>query len=76
MHLKSLGCPPDVARNVLPIGVKTEFAITQTMHWWREFFKLRTTKHVHPDMLYLSRPLLGHFKEKYPELFNDISYGD
>jgi thymidylate synthase ThyX len=37
MKLKSLGCPSDVARNVLPIGVKTEIAITQTIHWWREF---------------------------------------
>jgi thymidylate synthase (FAD) len=75
MELMSLGCVPDLARCILPIGIKAEMVITMTAKEWREsFFSLRLTDNVHPDMLNISRPLLTKFKEKYNSLFKDINY--
>lgn len=75
MELMSMGCVPDLARLVLPIGIKTEVVMTMTAKEWRDsFFSLRLTDNVHPDMLNISRPLLEKFKERYNQLFKDINY--
>jgi len=75
MDLMTMGCMPDLARLVLPIGIKTEIVMTMTAKEWRDsFFSLRLTDNVHPDMLNISRPLLNKFKEKYEPLFKDINY--
>lgn len=49
MTLISLGVKPEVARDVLPLALKTELVMTGTISQWEEFFKLRCDKHAHPD---------------------------
>ena len=74
-RLRGYGCATDLARNVLPIGIKTEVVMSMTAKEWRDsFFSLRLTDNVHPDMLNISRPLLKEFKNKYESLFEDINY--
>lgn len=74
MKLIELGAKPEEARSVLPNSLKTEIVITMNLREWRHFFKLRTPKTAHPQMIEISRPLLDEFKRKVPIIFDDITY--
>jgi thymidylate synthase (FAD) len=71
-ELVALGCSPQMARNVLPIGLKTEIVATYNLRQWREVFKQRTAPQAHPNMRELMIPLLKEFAEKMPEIFGDM----
>ena len=50
--LIEMGLKPEIARNVLPLGLKTECVYTADMNEWRHIFDLRidgTTGRPHPD---------------------------
>ena len=66
------GATPQEARSVLPNSTKTEITITANYREWRNFFKLRTAKAVHPQMREVTIPLLKELKEKLPIIFDDI----
>lgn len=66
---------PQEARSVLPNSLKTEIVITYNLREWRHFFKLRTSKRAHPQMLEITIPMLAKFKELIPVVFDDISSG-
>ncbi len=66
------GASPQIARNVLPIGLKTEIVATYNLRQWREVFKQRTAPQAHPNMRELMIPLLKEFAEKMPEIFGDL----
>lgn len=66
------GATPQEARSVLPNSLKTEIVVTMNLREWRHFFKLRTAKVAHPQMREVAIPLLNEFKEKLPEIFDDI----
>lgn len=66
------GATPQEARSVLPNSTKTEITITANYREWRAFFKLRTAKVAHPQMVQVTRPLLRELKEKLPIIFDDI----
>lgn len=70
------GCSPQEARSVLPNSLKTELAVTFNMREWRHFFRLRCAAPAHPQMRQAAIPLLLLFKEKFPVLFDDISYDE
>jgi len=63
----------EIARNVLPMSLKTEWVMTMNLREWRLFFKQRTAPDAHPQMRQISIPLLNEFKEKIPIVFNDIN---
>jgi len=67
------GAKPEEARSILPNSLKTEIVITMNLREWRHFFKLRTSKRAHPQMRQIAIPLLNHFRELLPSVFNDIS---
>lgn len=71
-ELLDLGATPQEARSVLPNSTKTEITITANYREWRNFFKLRTAKAAHPQMVQVTRPLLKELKEKLPIIFDDI----
>jgi thymidylate synthase (FAD) len=73
--LKS-GASPQEARSILPNSLKTEICITMNMRELRHFFKLRTAKVAHPQMLELTRPLLKELQSKIPVLFDDITWDE
>jgi thymidylate synthase (FAD) len=72
LRLLELGEPPEIARSVLPTGVKTELIMTANLREWRHFFKLRTAKAAHPQMREVTIPLLRQFQDVFKIIFKDI----
>lgn len=56
------GVKPQVARDVLPLGTKTEIVVTGPMTEWNHFFKLRCAADAHPDIQKLAKDL---YKQMY-----------
>ncbi|MDY3080461.1 MAG: FAD-dependent thymidylate synthase [Oscillospiraceae bacterium] len=75
IKLLQLGATPEQARSVLPNSLKTEIVVTMNLREWRHFFKLRTSKHAHPQMREISIPLLEKMCELFPPIFEDIKAG-
>ncbi|KKL95816.1 hypothetical protein LCGC14_1850850 [marine sediment metagenome] len=72
--LRTYGVPPQIARGVLPIDIKTEIIISANPTEWRHIFRLRTSEAAHPQIRYLMRDILHDFCEKIPIIFDDITY--
>jgi len=72
MKMIESGLAPQIARNYLPIGLKTEIVTTYNMRQWRHFFRMRCSPRAHPQMRELVVPLLLDFRERVPILFDDI----
>ncbi|MHA1733816.1 MAG: FAD-dependent thymidylate synthase [Promethearchaeota archaeon] len=72
-RMRRLGFPPQAARGLLPIDVKTEIVATYNLREWRHVFKLRTSPAAHPDIRKVMGAILEHFKEKIPVVFDDLS---
>lgn len=70
--LLNWGCSPQEARAVLPNSLKTEVVMTANLREWRHFFRLRTAPAAHPQMREVTIPLLRHFRELIPIVFDDI----
>jgi len=70
--VNEFGRTPQEARSVLPNSLKTEIVITYNIREWRHFFKLRTSRRAHPQMLEITIPMLKEFKQRLPVLFDDI----
>ena len=62
-HLLEEGIPPEIARDVLSNGLKTDIVITYNLRQWREFFRQRTAEVAHPEMREITLPLLERFKK-------------
>lgn len=71
-NLLSKGATPQEARSVLPNSLKTEIVMTANYREWRNFFKLRTAKAVHPQMREITIPLLKELQKRIPIIFDDI----
>jgi thymidylate synthase (FAD) len=72
MKLLELGEKPQQARDILPIGLKTEIYTTYNARQWRHFFRMRCSPRAHPQMRELVVPLLLDFRTRVPILFDDI----
>lgn len=75
LNMLKEGCPPEIARAVLPNSVKAEVVMTANLREWRHFFKLRalgTNGKPHPQMLEVTIPLLEEFKKRIPAVFDDL----
>ena len=72
IDLLNNGATPQEARSVLPNSTKTEITITANYREWRSFFKLRTAKAAHPQMVQITRPLLKELQTRLPIIFDDI----
>lgn len=70
--LLSLGTTPEIARDVLSLGLKSELYMTANLREWRHILKLRTAKAAHPQMRQLAGMILEIFKEKLPVIVEDI----
>lgn len=74
LSLIQLGATPEQARSILPNSLKTEIVVTMNLREWRHFFKLRTSKHAHPQMREISIPILEKMKNLLPAIFDDIQF--
>jgi thymidylate synthase (FAD) len=72
LKLLEMGATPEEARSVLPNSLKTEIVMTMNLREWRNFFRLRTDSHAHPQMRQIARPLLQEFRKLIPGIFDDI----
>ena len=76
MRMIDAGCPPEVARDVLPTCTKTELVITCNFREWRHFFKLRrngTTGKPHPKMRALARLVWDSLIDQAGPAFADLA---
>ena len=64
--------PPQLARHVLPISVKTEIVTTMNIREWRHVVRIRTSKGAHPHIRKMMDDLLTQFMINIPKLFEDI----
>jgi thymidylate synthase (FAD) len=69
---RELNWTPQQARYFLPNGIKTEFAATLNLGSWYNFFRKRTAAAAHPQMRQLAVPLLRHFQQHLPMIFDSI----
>lgn len=67
--MRQLGSPPQRARHVLPIGVKTEIVITTNLREWMHIFSLRCTNKAHPHIRSLFLQALRVFAKRVPAMF-------
>lgn len=72
-ELIEAGAKPEEARSVLPNSLKTDLMMTMNLREWRHFFRLRTGKRAHPQIVEVSRMILDKFIEKYPLFFEDLT---
>lgn len=72
LKLINSGVPPQLAREVLNIGVKAEIHIKANFTEWRHIFKMRTSNRAHPRMHELMIPLLFDVQKRVPYIFDDI----
>ena len=70
--LRERDIPPQIARGVLPIDVKTEIWITANLREWMHIFKLRCSKAAHPHIRRLMLQALDVFVERIPSMFVQI----
>ena len=70
--LPRLGVPPEQARSVLPISLKTELIMTANIREWRHFLRLRTAPDAHPQMRQVALMLLEQLRVRIPVVFDYI----
>jgi thymidylate synthase (FAD) len=64
--------PAQLAREVLPIGLKAEINIKANLVEWRHIFRMRCSKRAHPRMQELMIPLLKDVHDRIPIIFDDL----
>ena len=70
--MRRAGSPPERARHVLPIGIKTEYVITANMTEWLHIFKMRCSKAAHPHIRTLMLVALEDFAKRVPSIFGNM----
>jgi len=71
MALLDLGVPSQVARSVLPIGLKAEIVIGANLREWRHIFDMRCAKSAHPIIRGVMLKALKDFYMKMPSVYAD-----
>lgn len=74
IHMTEAGCTPDQMRMILPHSTAAEVTMTANIREWKHILELRCSKGAHPAVQQVMIPLLLHFKEQMPEIFNNIDY--
>lgn len=73
MQLLELGVSPQIARSVLPIGLRAEITIGANLREWRHIFSLRCAKTAHPIIRGVMLKALRQFYNKMPPLYEDLA---
>ena len=74
MEMSKEGALPDQLRMILPHSIGAEVTMTANIREWKHILALRASKHTHPSIRQLVIPLLLHFKEIMPEIFDSVEY--
>jgi thymidylate synthase (FAD) len=70
--LRKAGWSAQDARQVLPIGIKSQIVCTANFREWRHIFKVRTAKTAHWEIRRVMIQLLADVRERIPVVFDDI----
>lgn len=71
-YYKGWGMPPEIARAVLPLCLKSELYMTANLRELRHILKLRTSKAAHPQMRFIAGQILQILRDKLPVIVEDI----
>ena len=74
IKMVELGATPDQMRMILPHSTAALVTMSANIREWKHILSLRCTKHAHPAVEQVMIPLLLHFKENMPEIFDGIEY--
>lgn len=69
--LIEMGVKPQIARSVLPIGLRADIWVGANLREWRHVFNMRCSKKAHPIIRGVMREALGQFAKKMPTLYED-----
>ena len=72
LKMRAAGATPQEARAVLPIGLKTEIAITANFRAWTHLISLRCSKAAHPDIRHLATLSRDALRQICPEVFGAL----
>lgn len=64
-RILNLGGTPQIARDVLPGGLKTELVMTSNLREWNHFLTLRASSAAHPQMREVAYQVAEQFLEKF-----------
>jgi thymidylate synthase (FAD) len=64
---------PEDARQILPIGIKSQIVVTANFREWKHMFQLRTNPRAHWEIRRVMTNLLEEVKEKIPVIFDNIN---
>jgi thymidylate synthase (FAD) len=70
--LRKAGWLPQDARQVLPIGTKSQIVISANFREWRHIFTMRTQETAHWEIRKVMGDLLEKVKTIIPEIFDDF----
>ncbi len=70
--LRKSGWAQEDARQILPIGTKSDIVMTADMTEWRHVFTLRTQKAAHWEIRSVMCAVLVEFRERYAPIFDDF----
>lgn len=73
LDLLESGTKPEIARSVLPIGLKTEIVITANLREFRHIFKMRCAKAAHPIIRGVFLEVLDQFNRAIPSVYEDLA---
>ena len=76
IKMVELSATPDQMRMILPHSTAAVVTMTANIREWKHIFSLRCTKHAHPAVEQVMIPLLLHFKQNMPEIFESIEYDE
>ena len=66
--LLAAGNPAQIARKVLPLGLKTEFYMSGYVYNWNKVFALRSVNGAHPEVRVISQGINQALNKKYGDL--------
>lgn len=72
MAMIHAGVKPEIARKVLPLGLKTELVVTGNYREWRHFCEVRYSKTAHPEIRQLVKMVVEEMQPKVPIIFDGI----
>jgi thymidylate synthase (FAD) len=73
MMERSEGVAPEIARDVLPLCLKSVIYMTVNFRELRHIFKIRLSKRAHPYFRKLAKIIYNDFKSRFPVIVKDIN---
>jgi len=73
MSLIGMGVKPEVARSVLPIGLRAEICIKANLREWRHIFKMRCSPAAHPIIRGIMLKVLSVLYTRIPAVYEDLA---